>query len=55
MLSVMLQITAWRFVLDELHRWDGIEADLEGTDQEKPESRSLAIARFLAERIAVSS
>ena len=54
-LSVTLPITAWRFVLDELHRWDRVEAELEGNDQERPESRSLAIARFLAERIAGSS
>lgn len=54
-LSVTLPITAWRFVLDELHRWDRVEAELEGNDQERPESRSLAIARFVAERIAGSS
>ena len=54
-LSVTLPITTWRFVLDELYRWGRIEADLEGSDQEKPEPRSLAIARFLAERIAGSS
>ena len=54
-LSVTLPITAWRFVLDELHRWDRVEAEFEGNDQERPESRSLAIARFLAERIAGSS
>lgn len=54
-LSVTLPITAWRFVLYELHRWGRVEADLEGSDQEKPESRSFAIARFLAERIAGSS
>jgi hypothetical protein len=54
-LSITLPIAAWRFVLDELHRWGRVEADLEGGDQEKPESRSFAIARFLAERIAGSS
>jgi hypothetical protein len=54
-LSVTLPITAWRFVLDELHRWDRVEADSEGSNQEKPESRSFAIGRFLAERIAGSS
>ena len=54
-LRVTLPITAWRFVLDELHRWGRVEADLEGSDQEKPELRSFAIARFLAERIAGSS
>jgi hypothetical protein len=54
-LSVTLPITAWRFILDELHRWGRVEAELEGSDQEKPESRSFAIARFLTERIAGSS
>jgi hypothetical protein len=54
-LRVNLPITAWRFVLDELHRWGRVEADLEGSDQEKPEPKSLAIARFLEERIAGSS
>lgn len=54
-LSVTLPITAWRVVLDELHRWARVEADLEGRNQEKPESRRLAIARFLVERIAGSS
>jgi hypothetical protein len=53
-LSVTLPIPVWRFVLDELHRWDRVEADLVGSDPEKPESRSLAIGRFLAERIAGS-
>jgi hypothetical protein len=48
-------MTAWRFVIDELHRWGRVEADLEGSDPEKPESRSFAIARLLAERIADSS
>lgn len=54
-LGVTLPITAWQFVLNELHRWNRIEADLEGGDQEKPESKILAIARFLAERVAGSS
>lgn len=54
-LRVMLPITTWRFVLDELHRWGRVEADLEGSDREKREPRSLAVARFLAERIEGSS
>lgn len=53
--SIALPMAAWRFVLDELHRWGRVEAELEGSDQEKPESRSFAIARLLAERIAGSS
>lgn len=50
--SVTLPITAWRFVVGELYRWDRIAAASEGRDPQEPESRSLAIAHFLADRIA---
>lgn len=52
--SVTLPVTAWRFVVGELYRWDRVAAASEGSDPQEPESRSLAIAHFLAEHIADS-
>lgn len=56
-ISVALPPAAWRFVVDELHRWERVMADggaevgADGRDAGKPETRGAAVARRLVERL----
>jgi hypothetical protein len=54
-LSVTLPISAWRFVLDELHRWGRLRPTWRAVTRKSRSRGSFAIARLLAERIAGSS
>ncbi|MDR6414938.1 hypothetical protein [Pseudarthrobacter sulfonivorans] len=58
-LTVALPQDAWRFVVQELHRWEQVASDVGAAapaadgepDPGVPESRGLAVARMLAERL----
>lgn len=53
-IRIALPLTAWRFIVEELHRWDLIDASLEIRDPDMPESQTLAIARLVAQHIGYS-
>jgi hypothetical protein len=51
-LDLDLPVEAWRFIVDQLRRWDMVEESINPRREEAPESRKQALARLLEERIS---
>ncbi|MEQ7736388.1 hypothetical protein [Escherichia coli] len=46
-----LPVESWRFIVDQLRRWDKVEVSVNPRNAGEPERRAQALARMLEERI----
>lgn len=51
-LTLDLPVEAWRFVIDQLRRWDRVDDFMTPRSEGAPESRKQALARKLEERVS---